>query len=262
MESEQRQHEATARQCLADTLAAAGLHSHAAPDRRELVLNELVERALHAHEGFRRLEERLRLAWAESADSFEPGLSEGLSRTARLHLQIGRGLVSQLDGAALDRLTVRNALAFRQAYAGLVSLEALDHGLLPHAIQTLAGSAQQDFLAGKTQVIDPEDDRNGVQSLRTWDFVKRTAALDSAVQVLAEKRYRTFFAVDDRHAALGGRPLTGAGRRDTPHSLWSVEISFDHRAFAVFSEAPERPRTYVWFWIGSPADCFGVSAGS
>jgi hypothetical protein len=260
MESEPRQHEATARQCLADTLAAAGLHSLAAPDRRELVLNELVERALHTYEGFRRLEERLRLSFAESADGFDPGLHDGLSRTAQLHLQIGRGLVSQLDAATLDRLTVRNAMAFRQAYAALVSLEALDHGLLPDAIQELAHAAHADFLVGKAQVIDPEDDRNGVQSLRTWDFVKQTAALDNAVQVLAEKRYRTFFAVDDRHAALGGRPLTGAGRRD--HSLWSVEISFDHRAFAVCSGAPEQPRTYVWFWIGSPADCFGVSAGS
>jgi hypothetical protein len=260
--TEQRQHEATARQCLADTLAATGLHAHAGPDRRELVLNELVERALHAYEDFRRLEERTRHGWAEGTSPHDPALHAGLGRAAQLHLEIGRGLVSQLDTAAVDRLTVRNALAFRQSYAALVALEALDHGLLPGAIHDLATAAHSEFTAGKTQEIDADDDRNGVASLRTWDFVKRTAALPNAVQLLAEKRYRTFFALDDRHPALGGRPLFGGRRNDALWKLWSVEISFDHRAFAVLPDAPAGPRCYVWFWIGSPEDCLRVTTSS
>ena len=259
METEQRQHEATARQCLADTLAATGLHAHAGPDRRELVLNELVERALHTYEDFRRLEDRTRSEWAEAAATYDPSLHARLAHTAQLHLEIGRGLVSQLDTAVVDRLTVRNALAFRQTYAALVALEALDHGLLPPAVHDLGTTANSEFAEGKTQEIDPDDSRNGVRSLRTWDFVKRTASLPNRVQVLAEKRYRTFFALDDRHPALGGRPLFGGRRVDAQLQLWSVEISFDHRAFAVLPDVSDGPRCYVWFWIGSPDDCLRVT---
>lgn len=260
METEQRQHEATARQCLADTLSATALHTHAAPDRRELVLNELVERALHAYEDFRRLEERTRRDGAENAAAYDPGLHAGFARTAQLHLEIGRGLVDQLDAAAVDRLTVRNALPFRQAYAALVALEALDHGLLPPAVHDLATLATEEFEASKTQEIDPDDDRNGVRSLRTWDFVKRTAVLPNSVQLLAEKRYRTFFAVNDRHPALGGKPRLGGRRIDAHLQLWSVEITFDHRAFAVLPDVSDGPRCYVWFWIGSAEDCLRVGA--
>ena len=89
-EDHPRQHEANARQCLADTLAAAGLHAHAGPDRRELVLNDLVERALHAYEGFRRLEAATRRGWAEGLAAYEPSLHAGFERCAQLHLETGR----------------------------------------------------------------------------------------------------------------------------------------------------------------------------
>ena len=263
MQTDPRQHEAAARQCLADMLASDGLHDHAGPDRRELVLNDLVERALLAYEGFRRCEDETRRAWAGGTDPYDPAVHAGLGRTARLHLEIGRSLVSQLDGAARDRLTVRNALPFRQAYASLVALEVLDHGLLPPALLSLAGAALAEFDAGDAQPIDPEDERNRVDSFRTWDFMKRTAALDNAIQDLAAKRYRNFFAVDDRHPALGGRPVLGGRRLELagPAHLWSVEISFDHRAFAVLPERDEKARTcYVWFWIGSPVDYLAFTA--
>ena len=244
--------EATARQCRADALAAEAVHSLAAPDRRELLLNELVERSLETLEGFKRIEDDRRRAWAEGAEEYKGVAHARLRRTGRIHLELGRSLISQLDQAATDRLTVRNAISLRRAYAELVDLEALDHGAPSPLIVALAHQAEGDFSANRTQEIDPDDRRNGVDSHRTWDFIKRTTSLPEPVQRLAEKRYRSFFAIDDRHPALGGHPLMPPRHGEGAVQLWSVEISFAYRALAVLTESTGQPRRYVWFWIGSP----------
>jgi hypothetical protein len=248
-----RQHEAMARQCLAETESTAGLHACAGPEHREVALNDLVERALDAYEGFRRLERATRLAWADGDHSYDAAVHETLARTARLHFRVGHVLVAQLDAAARARLTVRNVLPLRQAYAGMVALEDLDHGILAPPLQQLALVAQGQFDHGDAQQIDAEEQLNGVHSFRTWDFVKRTTGLPQDVQQLAERSYRRFFALDDRHPALAGRPVFGGRRPDgaPPMHFWSVEIGFTHRALAIlFDETEARPRTYVWFWFG------------
>ena len=73
--------EAAARQCRADALAAEAVHSLAAPDRRELLLNELVERSLETLEGFKRIEDDRRRAWAEGAEEYEGVAHARLRRT-------------------------------------------------------------------------------------------------------------------------------------------------------------------------------------
>lgn len=253
MDTDHRVQEALARQCLAETLGATGLHAHSGSDRRELVLNELVQRALRSYEQFRKLEAGVRGRFAESAVAFDPIAHASLQRTARLHLEIGRSLVDQLDEAVRDHLTVRNAVAFRQEHAALVAREALDHGFLPPGLFDLATRAQSQFEAGKTQEIDADLEARGARSMRTWDLLKRTTALDAEVQALAGQLYRTYFALDDQHPALAGRPLVGARRTDVAQGLWSVEITFEHRAFAVLPPSTNEP-LYVWFWIGNPED--------
>ncbi|MCB9872481.1 MAG: hypothetical protein H6837_21690 [Planctomycetes bacterium] len=248
-----RDHEAAARQCFAETRAAVGVQSHAGPDRRERVLNHLVESSLHAYEEFRRAEQEWRLRCATGAVAYQRAAHTRWQATGQLHLGLGHALVAQLDQAAVEGLTVRNTLPFRLAYAELLAMEMRDHGVLDPALLELASEAVAAHRAGETQPIDSNDTRNGVLSFRTWDFIKRTAALDPELQHLAERRYRTFFAVDDRHPALTGRPvLVGrSGTREAVPAVWAVEIRLDCRALAVLpTGADERVRTYVWFWIG------------
>lgn len=251
-DSVEQQLEATARQCRADAIAVESIHPLAAPDRRELLLSELVERALETLEDFKRVEDQRRSTWAEGAEEYRRELHDRLCRTARIHLELGRILLGQLDLAATDRLMVRNAISLRRAYAELVDLEALDHGAPTPLIVGLADQAELEFNENRTQEIDPDDRRNGIVSHRTWDFIKRTASLPESVQHLAQQRYRRFFAVDDRHPALRGHPLLPPRHGSGAEQLWSVEISFAHRAFAVLTELAGQPRRYVWFWIGSP----------
>ena len=254
MDATVRQLEATALQCLADTRAAETLRFHAGPDHRELVLSDLVERELQGYASFRRFEHECRAGWADAPTTYDVETHAALDRIRGLHMEVGRGVVRQLDASVASRLRIRNALAFRRDYALLASLEALDHGM-PHAgLGELAEAAIRERDAGNAPEIDPDDRRNGVTSLRTWDFVKATAALPEDVQTLAELRYRAFFGLDDRHEALSGRPLVG-DRPGEGRDLWSVEITFDHRAVAVVDVHPaDERRRYLWFFIGTPSE--------
>ena len=235
-----RFHLGIARQCLAESVETACIHDHAGVDERELALNGLVERALHAYEAFRRHDVQSRGRWADATESFDPQDDADLRTTGDVYLGVVRALVRQLDRAALDGLAVRNALALRNAFSTMVSLEAFDHGPPNPAIGTLAQAAQDAYRRGDAQPIDGDP-----SSFRTWEFVKQTAALPAGVHELAQRSHRTFFAVDPRHPAVRGRRLY--------HSdYWCVDIGFEHRALAVLQGS-----IHIWFFIGSPTDLPG-----